>query len=101
MTKSKKEIWSERILAQSESGMTATCWCDQENINIHTFRKWKVNLNKTTSSNVIPVQWAQLSRPSKQASIKVEKNGITIEMNTQFECISELVSLVKEIQEIC
>lgn len=101
MTKSKEEIWRERTLAQSESGMTIAHWCDKESINVNTFRKWKVEMNKMISSSAAPVQWAQLSRPSKQVSIKAEKNGITIEMTTQFESISDLTSLVKEMQAIC
>lgn len=101
MTISKEEIWRARILAQSESGITIAGWCDQENINVNTFRKWKVNLSKATSPSIAPVQWAQLSRPSKQASIKVERDGIIIEMTTQFESVSELASLVKEMQAIC
>lgn len=78
----KQKIWEEKILQQRQSGLSVQRWCQEHQINPHTFQYWKEKLfPKTTFSRS---SFAELSSlPS--TGITLECQGVHIHLDKHFD----------------
>ena len=83
----KSKFWAQHIKAQSVSRQTQHAYCDDHELNIHTFHFWKRRLSgkrevknqksrKLNSEQFIPIQLSGAEKPeeSKTPLIKLELN---------------------------
>jgi len=48
------ELWSERVAAAQQSGMSAKHWCEQNGISVNRFYAWKHSLSQSQKDSSEP-----------------------------------------------
>jgi len=74
----KQRLWSDRITAWKDSGLSQQKYCDQEQLTYTTFVYWRSRLKKTVDDgsasgkvNFVPVMF----RPESDAKLTLQING--------------------------
>lgn len=92
----KQKSWEEKILQQRQSGLSVQRWCQEHQINPHTFQYWKEKLfPKATLSRS---SFAELSS-SPFIGIILECQGVHIHLDKHFDpsTLKHCLQVLKEI----
>lgn len=101
--KEKRNLWEDRLAAFQESDQPATKWCEDNEINLHTFRYWQKKLRSELSTqsltNWVSVEVEEQSYVERnQLSIQVGR--ASIEVPEHFDQ-NHLANVLKVVQATC
>lgn len=106
--KADPEYWNQILSKQNASGLTQAHWCDQNHININTFRYWKSRLSKSSQnhSKLSQTQWAlvtsskeiQKSNDIESSTLRIHVGKATIEVSQAFDSqsLSDVIKVLME-----
>ncbi|MBF4696106.1 IS66 family insertion sequence element accessory protein TnpA [Fusibacter ferrireducens] len=60
-----RQLWSDRITEWKSSGLTASAWSIQNDLNVHTLKYWIQKFNKEKLS-VPKTNWVTLESPKEK-----------------------------------
>ena len=113
--------WTIRFADQKASGLTVRQWCEQNNLSFHTYNYWKHLLKEEVVDQALPdivpvsvpalsesVHSLEITKPeirsiranrsirSNSSNVKMQVNGISIEIDTSVseEFLSKLIKAV-------
>ena len=90
MKQDKKQLWSQRIQDQKMSKLSQKHWCEENNVNFHTFCYWT---SKVHASNRPPIDepetsWVTLEKTQSnyaQSSFRISIGQAIVEINQPTE----------------
>jgi len=99
-----KEQWKERVLNQSQSGLSIAAWCRQNHIVPCTFYYWRDKFLPKTSLDradfkEIPEQSLEDKVLSQDSGISLQFHEFCIHLDRQFDsfCLKECLKILKEV----
>jgi len=90
------EVWKEIVLDFDNTGLSASKYCDQNNIKKSTFQYWVKKYSKKHTANLVKVK-TTLPRISGKV-ILLEMNNFKLEIPSEVSDIklARLISLIRE-----
>lgn len=85
MNDEKRNLWLERIIAYRASGLSVRVWCENNQVNINTFRYWNQKCNKESvlhTSSKKCSQWLSVEVSDSEPDLLVTQasSGVTIKL---------------------
>lgn len=81
MNEEKRLVWLERIKDYRSSQLSVPVWCEQNQINIHTFRSWVNKLNKESLFTTLNTEWLSVKVPMLEAKASTGETSCGIHVN--------------------
>ncbi len=90
MNQDKQQLWAQRIQLQKESSLSQKQWCQENDINFHTFSYWnkKVRTVNQHSFEEGETSWVTLNKTQQmqnQSSFRIRIGKAIIELNEPTE----------------
>ncbi len=97
----KVELWQQRVADYQACGLTATAWCKQHGLNIHTLRYWIKKLNDESLESSTPnfIQLIPKVDPTPQQSaivLRVAHYHIDVAYNYDESTLLRLLETLKK-----
>ena len=101
--KEKRILWEDRLAAFKESDQPATEWCQENEVNLHTFRYWQKKLRSEISSQSL-TNWVSVeveeSSYVENAQLSIQVGRASIEVPDNFDP-DHLANVLKVVQATC
>lgn len=81
MDEEKRLLWQERIKDYRASKLSAPAWCQQNQVNIHTFRYWVNKLNKESLFTSVNTEWFSVKVPVSESKSSTGETSFGIHIN--------------------
>ena len=87
----KRQLWTQRITDYRNSGMTASNWCEDNEIILSQLRYWLLKFKKENTStesngtNWVSVDLSNSPSNTKEKTISIKIGLATIELNKGFD----------------
>jgi len=77
-----REIWEARVADFRASGQSASAWCSEHAINLHTLRYWlkKMSQGSNRLESITPVKWLSVEVAEDISASPVPGGGIVIRL---------------------
>lgn len=94
--------WKEKIIDQSQSGLSIASWCRQNNIKVHTFIYWRAKCQPKSidRSDFKEVQIQQIADTNpKKSGISLQYQEFCIHLDQQFDsaALKHCLQILKEL----
>lgn len=102
----KRQLWTQRITDYRNSGMTASNWCEDNEIILSQLRYWLLKFKKentlleSNGTNWVSVDFSNSLSNPKERTITVKIGPATIELNKNFDK-DVFTDVVKVLNIIC
>ncbi len=101
--KEKRNLWEDRLAAFEESDQPATKWCQENEINLHSFRYWKKKLRSELSTQSL-TNWVSVEVEEScyvgNAQLSIQVGRASIEVPENFNQ-NHLANVLKVVQATC
>ena len=94
--------WKEKIIDQSQSGLSIAAWCRQNNIKIHTFIYWRDKCQPKSIDRSdfkeVPIQQIVDTLPKKSGiSLQYQEFCIFLEQQFDATALKHCLQILKEL----
>jgi len=100
---SNKQYWTDQINGWKQSGISQTGYCEEHNLNPHTFKYWKYKFDKSGQNQkqkpLLPVSIHSDPKPSSFCGISLTfRDRFTIKLDEEFNH-KTLYQVIKVLEE--
>lgn len=85
-----QEKWTAIVETQQSSGQTQKAWCQENEVNIHSFNYWKKRLTtkstqEVTSESIGTFEWADVVVENFSSEIEIEVGSVKVHLKSNFD----------------